>query len=55
VLDVDMDGTAEVATDIVYIARRRLGLDPVPPSFRTLSPGIPDDAVVAGKIDALCP
>ena len=54
-LDVDANGTVEVATDVVYIARHLLGLTPVPPSFRVVDPTIPPDAAIAGKIDALCP
>lgn len=53
-LDVDMNGTVDVATDIVYIARRLLGLPPVPANFRMLDPSIPPDATIAAKIDALC-
>jgi cysteine-rich repeat protein len=55
VLDVDGDGQVSVATDLVYIVRKLLGLPPVPPSFRTLDPAIPADAVIAAKILALCP
>ena len=54
-LDVDGNGVIEVATDIVYIARRLLGLPPVPPSFRAIDPGIPAGADIAARIDALCP
>ena len=54
-LDVDMDGGADVATDIVYIARHLLGLPPVPASFRQGDPNIPPDAVIAANIDVLCP
>jgi hypothetical protein len=54
-LDVDMNGSVDVATDVVYIARHLLGLTPVPPSFRVVDPTIPPDAAIAGKIDALCP
>ena len=53
--DVDMNGTVDVATDVVYIARHLLGLTPVPPDFRILDPTIPPDATIATKIDALCP
>jgi hypothetical protein len=53
-LDVDMNGSVDVATDVVYIARHLLGLAPVPPSFRMLDPTIPADTVIAAKIDALC-
>lgn len=53
-LDVDgSGGAAEVATDIMYIARRALGLDPVPSSFRVQDPSIPSDTVVAARIDTL--
>jgi hypothetical protein len=54
-LDVDANGVVDVATDIVYIARRLLGLPPVPASFRALNPSIPPDPVIAANIDALCP
>jgi Squalene-hopene cyclase C-terminal domain len=53
-LDVDMNGSVDVATDVVYVIRRRLGLTPVPPSFRVLDPTIPSNASIATKIDALC-
>jgi hypothetical protein len=53
-LKVDDQGSEpEVATDIVYITRRLLGLVPVPPSFRVLDPNIPPDAQIAARIDAL--
>jgi hypothetical protein len=55
VLDVDGNGVADVATDVVYIARHLLGLASVPPSFRMLDPTIPTDSAIAAKIDALCP
>ena len=42
-------------TDLVYIARRRLGLPPVPSSFRTGGPPIPDDATIAANVDAAIP
>jgi hypothetical protein len=54
-LDVDGNGVADAATDVLYIARRRLGLSPVPPSFRAANPAIPPDNVVSGDVDALCP
>jgi uncharacterized repeat protein (TIGR02543 family) len=54
-LDVDGNGTVDVATDIVYIARHLVGLPPVPASFRVLDPSIPSDGIIAGNIDALCP
>ena len=54
-LDVDGNGVAQVSTDVVYIARHLLGLTPVPPSFRVLDPTIPSDAVIGGRVDALCP
>jgi hypothetical protein len=54
-LDVDGNGLVNVGTDLVYVARRRLGLTPVPPSFRTLDPTIPPDPAIAGAVDALCP
>jgi hypothetical protein len=52
--DVDGNGIVDVATDIVYIARRALGLPPVPASFRVLDPTIPPDAQLITTIDALC-
>ena len=55
VLDVDTNGVADVATDVVYIARHLLGLAPVPPSFRALDPSIPSDSTLAARIAALCP
>ena len=54
-LDVDGNGVVAVSTDVVYIARRLLGLTPVPPSFRVSDPSIASDAVIAARIDALCP
>jgi hypothetical protein len=54
-LDVDGDGAVEVGSDLVYVARRRLGLTPVPPSFRTLDPTIPSDETIGAAVDALCP
>jgi hypothetical protein len=54
-LDVDANGNVDSATDIVYITRRLFHLTPVPPSFRLLDPTIPSDAVIAQRIDALCP
>lgn len=54
-LDVDRNGIVEVATDIVYIARRRLSLAPVPPSFRVGHPEIPADSTIGPIIDSLCP
>jgi hypothetical protein len=54
-LDVDRNGVADVATDVVYIARRLLGLPPVPPSFRTLDPSILSDSTIAADVDALGP
>jgi cysteine-rich repeat protein len=53
-LDVDGNGAVDVATDLVYIARRLLGLPPVPPSFRALKPDIPLDSVIGANVDALC-
>jgi hypothetical protein len=49
-LDVDQDGTDDVATDVVYIARTLLGLPPVPASFRVLDPTIPPDATIAANV-----
>jgi hypothetical protein len=54
-LDVDLRNGVDPSTDIVYIRRRLLHLTPVPPSFRVLDPTIPSDAVIAQRIDALCP
>ena len=54
-LDVDGSGTVSVGTDVVYIARRLLGLAPVPPSFRVGNPTLPSDAAVGAAVDALCP
>jgi hypothetical protein len=52
---VDGLGTppADVATDIVYIARTLLGLSPVPASFRALDPSIPPDATIAANVTAI--
>ncbi len=52
-LDVDRNGVADVATDIVYIARQLLGLPPVPTSFRTLDPSIISDSTIAAAVVAL--
>ncbi len=52
-LDVDGNGTVDVATDIVYIARTLLGLPPVPASFRVADPSIPSDTVIGSNIDAI--
>jgi hypothetical protein len=54
-LDVDLRNGVDPSTDIVYIRRRLLHLTPVPPSFRVLDPTIPSDAVIAQRVDALCP
>jgi hypothetical protein len=54
-LDVDAKGTVDVATNLVYIARHLLGLQPVPTSFRALDPSIPSDSAIGASIDALCP
>ena len=56
-LDVDMNGTVQTATDIVYIRRYLSGLTTVPQSFRDLDPNhtIPSDDVINTNIDALCP
>jgi cysteine-rich repeat protein len=51
-LDVDGDGVAEVARDVVYIARSLFGIVPVPPSFRMSDPAIPDDGTITAAIDA---
>jgi hypothetical protein len=51
-LDVDGNGVAEAATDVVYVARHLLRLTPVPPSFRLADPTIPPDAAVAARVDA---
>ncbi len=52
-LDVDRNGVADVATDLVYIARQLLGLPPVPTSFRTLDPSIISDSTIAAAVVAL--
>jgi len=52
-LDVDGNGNVDVGTDIPYIARRLLGLVPVPASFRALDPTIPPDTVIGTRIDTL--
>ncbi len=52
-IDVDDNGVVDVATDIVYIARTLLGLSPVPPSFRSVDPNIPSDALIAATVDLL--
>jgi hypothetical protein len=55
-LDVDGSGPpADVATDIVYTARRLLGLVPVPSSFRVVDPTIPADAEIVAAVDTLYP
>lgn len=54
-LDVDGNGRLEVATDVVYIARRLLRLATVPPSFRRGHPEIPANTVIAAAIDACLP
>jgi Squalene-hopene cyclase C-terminal domain/Prenyltransferase and squalene oxidase repeat len=54
-LDVDGNGAVDVGTDLVYVARRRLGLTPVPPGFRILDPTIPSDQTIGDAVDALCP
>ena len=54
-LDVDCRNGFDVATDAVYMARVRLGLPPVPGSFRVLDPSIPSDAEIAARIRAMCP
>jgi hypothetical protein len=52
-LDVDANGTVEVPTDIIYIARCILGLTCVPPTFRVLDPGIPSDTDISCRINQL--
>jgi hypothetical protein len=56
-LDVDMSGTVQTATDVVYIRRHLSGLTTVPPSFRNNDPNhtIPPDDTINANIDALCP
>jgi hypothetical protein len=54
-LDIDTNGVFETATDVVYMARHKLNLSPVPPSFRDGHPEIPTDAVMRARIDALGP
>lgn len=51
-LDIDMDGTADVATDVVYIARTLLGLPAAPPSFRRLDLNIPRDVILSARVFA---
>ncbi len=52
--DRDSDGnwTPSVATDVVFIACRLLGLPPVPPSFRLTDPTLPPDSAVSAWVDA---
>jgi len=52
-LDADANGALNVATDVVYISRRLLGLPPVPASFRTQDPTIPSDAAISANVDAV--
>jgi hypothetical protein len=52
ILDIDQNGRAEVATDVVYIARTLLGLTPVPPSFRAIDASIPPDSTIAAGVNA---
>ena len=47
-----MSPNVDVATDLIYIARHLLSLDPVPPSFRDLDPNIPSDTIVATNCTA---
>lgn len=55
-LDVDGNGIVDPATDLVYIARHRLGFaEAVPASFRLLDPTIASNAAVAANVNALCP
>jgi hypothetical protein len=54
-IDVDANGTEDVATDVVYIARYLLGLTPVPPSYRTSDPSIPSDSVIGARIESARP
>ena len=51
--DLDKNGVTDVATDLVYISRGLLGLDPVPPSFRILDPTIPPDEVMEAYIEGV--
>jgi hypothetical protein len=51
-LDVDVNGTVDVATDVVYIARYLLGLSPVPPSYRTSDPTIPPDSEIGARVES---
>jgi hypothetical protein len=53
-LDVDRNCTVDVATDIIYVARYKLGLSPVPSSFRALDPTIPADSSIASSVDSMC-
>lgn len=52
-LDVDVNETVQMATDIIYIARDLLDLPPVPVSFRVLDPAIPPDEEIEARIQAL--
>jgi PKD repeat protein len=54
-LDVDGDGMVSAATDCVYTARRRLGLSPVPASFRVTNPAIAGDGEVGARTDSVLP
>jgi hypothetical protein len=54
-LDVDGNGSVDVATDVVYISRHYLSLTEVPASFRAIDPNIPSDATIGANINALCP
>jgi hypothetical protein len=52
-LDVDANGVIDPATDVIYVARRLLGLPVVPQAFRDQDPSIPPNAAIAARIDAL--
>lgn len=49
-LDVDDNGVVDPFTDLVYVARYLFGLDPVPPSFRTVDPEIDTDEEIIARI-----
>jgi hypothetical protein len=53
-LDVDNNGTVNVATDLVYINRYIVKLVPtVPPDFRQADSTIPTDSVIENRIEIL--
>ncbi len=48
-----MNGQVDTATDIAYISRALLGLEPVPSTFRRVDPTIPSDAVITAHVAAI--